>query len=89
MKAMITSTFAALAMVASSASALADDASDVAEIVADQVRSQGFTCSDPVKATKDEAASKPDQPVYVLTCANAVYRVGLIPDKGAEIRTVP
>jgi hypothetical protein len=89
MKGIITSTLTALAMVALPASAIADEAEGVATIVADQVRSQGFACSEPVQATKDEALSEPDLPVYVLTCANATYRVRLIPDQGADISPVP
>jgi hypothetical protein len=74
---------------AGSAPAKADDAADVAAIVAAQVRSQGHACTEPVQATKDEAASKPDLPVYVLTCADASYRVRLVPDQGADISAIP
>jgi hypothetical protein len=78
---------AALLLLACRIEAAADEDSSVAAIVAAQVRSQGFACSEPVAATRDEEASKPDQPVYVLTCGNATYRVRLIPDQGAEIST--
>ena len=76
---------AALALWAVSISAAADDLTQAATDVADQVRSQGFACTDPVSAKRDEAASKPDLPVYVLTCANASYRVKVIPDQAAVI----
>jgi len=69
--------------------AAADDDSAAATIVADQVRSQGFACSEPVSADKDEASSKPDVPVYVLTCGNGSYRVEVIPDMAAKITALP
>lgn len=82
---MIRTTIAAIAIIASSLAAAADEAEVDAGIVADKVRSQGFTCSDPVSAVRDEANSKPDQAAYVLTCADASYNVRLIPDMAAEI----
>lgn len=76
------------ALLAAAMPASADDDSAATD-VADQVRSQGYDCSEPVTAAKDEASSRPDVPVYVLTCANATYRVQVIPDQGAKITTVP
>lgn len=73
--------FAAVALCAMSAGALADDVAVDAMIVADQVRNQGYACKDPVSATRDEAASKPDVPVYVLSCADASYQVKVVPDQ--------
>ena len=76
---------AAAALWAVSLSAAADDMTQAAVDVAAQVRGQGYACTDPVSATRDEPASKPDLPVYVLTCANASYRVKVIPDQAAVI----
>ena len=61
--------------------ALADDMALDAKLVADQVRNQGFSCQEPVSATRDEAASQPELPVYVLTCADATYSVKVVPDQ--------
>jgi hypothetical protein len=80
---------AALAVPALSLAAVADEASDDGAIVAAKVRSQGFECAEPVTATRDEAQSKPDQAVYVLSCANATYTVQLVPDEAAKITVVP
>jgi hypothetical protein len=80
---------AALAIQASSLAAFADEASDDAAIVAAKVRDQGFACTEPVTATRDEALSKPDQAAYVLSCANATYSVQLVPDEAAKIAVVP
>lgn len=60
-----------------------------AEIVAAQVRAQGHACKAPVKAKRDQKASKPDHAVWILECQNAVYRVGLTPDMRATIKLVP
>jgi hypothetical protein len=72
---------AAAALCATAGGVLADDAAIDAKLVADQVRNQGLSCKDPVSATRDEAASKPELPVYVLTCADATYNVKVVPDQ--------
>lgn len=66
--------------------AMAQD--DVAVLVADQVRSQGFVCAKAISAERDEAASAPNQTVYVLKCEGATYRVVLIPDQAAKVTKV-
>lgn len=78
----------ALAALAAAGTAAAADDDTTATIVADQVRSQGFACAEPVTASKNEAESKPDLPVYLLTCGDATYRVELVPDQGAKITSV-
>ncbi len=82
---MKTSVLAVAALVLTAGGALADDSSIDATIVADQVRNQGFSCQDPVSATRDQAASKPELPVYVLTCADATYSVKVVPDQAWQI----
>ena len=55
-----------------------------AEIIAVQIRKQGYTCGKAEKAERDVEASKPNVPVWILTCDNARYRVhvfGNLPDK--------
>lgn len=76
---------AALALSVLGLSAQADEAALDASIVADQVRSQGFACADPVSAERDAAKSKPDEAYYVLTCADATYNVRLVPDMAAQV----
>jgi hypothetical protein len=76
---------AALALPVLALAAQADEAAVDAGIVADQVRSQGFACADPVSAERDPAKSKPDEAYYVLTCANATYNVRLVPDLAAQV----
>ena len=72
---------AAAMLCATAGCALADSMALDGTIVADQVRNQGLSCKDPVSATREEAASKPELPVYVLTCADATYSVKVVPDQ--------
>src|SRR5690242_7783780 len=55
------------------------------DMIASQVRREGSRCDNPKSATRDQALSKPDEAVWVLTCENATYRVRLIPDMAAKI----
>jgi hypothetical protein len=48
------------------------------DIIAVQIRKQGYECTNPQHAKRDPQASKPDEPVWILTCDNATYRVRLI-----------
>ena len=48
------------------------------DIIAVQIRKQGYKCTNPSKAKRDPEASKPDLPVWILTCENATYRVRLV-----------
>ena len=54
-------------------------------VLAAQIRSQGYTCDEPQKATRDVKLSKPDYDVWVLTCKNATYRIGRYPDLAEKI----
>ncbi len=60
-----------------------DDAA-AGELVAVQARQQGFACSEPASAKRDPTAD--DDAVWTLTCADAKYRVRLVPDQAAEIQ---
>jgi hypothetical protein len=48
------------------------------DIIAVQIRKQGYTCTNPQRAKRDPQVSKPDEPVWILTCDNATYRVRLV-----------
>ena len=49
-----------------------------ADIIAVQIRKQGYVCNNPSKAKRDPQVSRPDEPVWILTCENATYRVRLV-----------
>lgn len=57
-----------------------------AELLAAQLRGQGFQCESPVAAERDGALSRPDEAAWTITCANASYRVRLIPDQAAVVQ---
>ncbi len=56
----------------------ASDEEVPAEIIAVQIRKQGYECTKAQSAKRDPQASKPDEPVWILTCDNATYRVRLV-----------
>ena len=56
-----------------------------AETLAAQVRLQGHHCNEPLSATRDTELSKPNEAVWVLKCANATYRLMLIPNMAAKV----
>jgi len=56
------------------------------DLLAAQIRDQGFPCSKPVSAQRDLALSKPDEAVWVLKCENGAYRIRLVPDMAARVK---
>jgi hypothetical protein len=41
-------------------------------------------CKNPISGERIESDSRPDEPLYLLKCEGASYRVRLIPDRAAE-----
>ena len=76
---------AALAVLAGVGVVTASAQEDPTNIVADQIRAQGFKCDAPQGATRDGQASKPDESVWILQCESGSYRVRLIPDMAAKV----
>jgi hypothetical protein len=60
-------------------------AQTIESVLAAQIRSQGFSCDEAQKATRDAKLSKPDHDVWVLTCKNATYRISRYPDLAAKV----
>jgi hypothetical protein len=56
-----------------------------AESLAAQLRLQGYRCDEPLSAARDAALSKPNEAVWVLKCANASYRLSVIPNMAAKV----
>jgi hypothetical protein len=86
------------AMVEAAAAQTGSDVTDraAADIVATQIRSQGYACdepssakpdqkAEPSSAKPDQKASRPDETAWILTCKNATYRVKLVPDMAAQV----
>lgn len=55
------------------------------DVLAAQIRLQGFACDQALKATRDAKRSRPDREVWVLRCSNAIYRVSRAPDMVASV----
>ena len=87
-----------LAAAAALAGASASAQEDPTNIVADQIRAQGYKCDSPQSAKRDAQASIPGEAVWILQCESGSYRVRLTPnmaatverlDKGQESRFSP
>jgi hypothetical protein len=74
--------------VAGGAAVVASAQEDPTNIVADQIRAQGYQCDSPQSATRDAQASKPDEAVWILQCESGSYRVRLIPDMAAKVEKI-
>lgn len=55
------------------------------EMLAAQIRMQGFSCDKPLGAVRDAKRSRPDHGVWVLKCSNATYRISRAPDMAAKV----
>lgn len=59
------------------------------DIIAVQIRKQGFECKNPLSAERDPAASKPDEAAWILKCEGVAYKVQLIPKQAAKVERLP
>jgi hypothetical protein len=55
------------------------------ESLADQVRAQGYPCDRLMSAERDAGQSRPNEAVWIIKCANAAYRMRVIPDMAARV----
>lgn len=55
------------------------------DVVAAQLRAQGYVCESPKEATRDKKNSRPDEIAWIVECRNATYRVRLIPHMAARV----
>ena len=60
-------------------------AQDVAATLADTVRDRGHPCDKAISAERDEAADRPDEAVWILTCSDARYRVRYPGDTAPQV----
>jgi len=58
------------------------------DVIATQIRSQGFGCNQPTTAERDRLASIPNEGVWLLQCEDGSYRVRLIPHMAAKVERV-
>lgn len=55
------------------------------DVIAAQIRLQGFSCDKPLGAKRDAKRSRADRAVWILKCSNATYRVTRAPDMAANV----
>jgi hypothetical protein len=67
----------------------AAQAETVPNILAAQIRTQGYPCDQALGAKKDRRRSKPDHEVWILRCNNATFRVSRAPDLAAKVEVLP
>ena len=60
-----------------------------AKVTGAAIRSQGMACAEPVTAQRDAAASKPDQPVWLVACSDGRYRVHFMGEAKPRIERLP
>jgi len=58
------------------------------EVLADQLRSQGYRCDRALGSEQDAGSSKPNEAVWVLKCTNGSYRMRLVPDMAARVERI-
>jgi hypothetical protein len=58
------------------------------EIIASQLRRQGFPCTSPQPAVQDRKDSSPNAAVWRLQCAEATYRITLVPNLAARVERI-
>jgi hypothetical protein len=56
-----------------------------ADIIAVQIRKQGYACDKPESAKRDPQVSRPDLPVWILKCESGSYRVRLVGDMAGRV----
>ena len=60
----------------------------VQNMLAAQLRTQGYACDKALGATRDAKLSKPDDEAWILRCSNATYRVRRVPDLAARVEVI-
>ncbi len=80
-------TLAVLALLGAGGAAIAagPPGEDTQNILAAQLRDQGYACDQPQSAERDVQASGPDEAVWIVQCENARYRMRLDPDMAAKV----
>lgn len=67
----------------------ADPSETPTNVIAIQIRKQGYKCDSPQSAKRETSTGNPDDKVWVLDCEDASYRVHLMPDMAARVERLP
>lgn len=86
-KSFLLSASAIIAGFITTTNAIAADSADEPpmDLLASQIRDQGFACNKPESAKLEEGQSKPNETVWILKCENDSYRMTVVPDLAAKI----
>jgi hypothetical protein len=76
------------ALLFGASAALALDSEDPTEIIAAQIRAQGYACDHPKGATRDPDLSQGEDRGWILDCGAATYKVKLVPDMAATVTKI-
>jgi hypothetical protein len=76
------------ALLLAAARGAAAQSGGAADQVAEAVRDRGLACANVVSAERDEAASRPDEAVWILTCSDGRYRVRFKGDTGPQVEQI-
>ena len=80
--------FALAVLLVSGLTGSAAVAQTVQNVLAAQIRTQGYPCDQALGAKKDIRRSKPDHDVWVLRCSNATFRISRAPDLAAKVEVL-
>jgi hypothetical protein len=75
-------------LLATNASAQVQEGDDSVDVISALLRRQGYRCDRPLSTKRDAELSKPDQAVWDVKCANATYRVRLVPNMAAHVERI-
>jgi hypothetical protein len=76
------------ALLFGASAALSLDGEDPTEIIAAQIRAQGYACDNPKGATRDPDLSQGEDSGWILDCGDATYKVKLVPDMAATVTKI-
>ena len=68
--------------------AAAQEEAGAANSLAIEIRRQGHPCEGVPRAERDAQQSRPDEPVWIVKCTNATYRIRLIPHQAGRIEAL-
>jgi len=58
------------------------------DVIAARLRLQGYRCEKALSTERDAERSKPDSAVWIVKCAEGVYRVQLVPNMAARVEQI-
>lgn len=58
------------------------------DIIATQLRDQGYACENPRDAQRDATDSRPDEQAWTIQCDGQKYRIRFVPDMAAQIEKI-